>query len=91
MFEPIERAALRDLSKIKPRSDEEFRSDKMLYSYDRTELEARVESVDESATVRGYSGIGGSASASFGAGWFTGSGKIGLTSVTTANSIDLWK
>ena len=49
LFEPIERAALRDLSKIKPRSDEEFRSDKMLYSYDRTELEARVESVDESA------------------------------------------
>ena len=49
LFEPKERHVLRDISKIKPHSDEDFRSDKKLYSYDRTALETRIESIDESA------------------------------------------
>ncbi|MDH4238506.1 MAG: protein kinase [Phycisphaerae bacterium] len=48
LFEPIQRRALRDISQIKPLSDEEFRTDKGFYSYDRTELEAKIESIDES-------------------------------------------
>jgi len=49
LFEPEERRVARDLSQIKPLSDEEFRSDKGFYSYDRTDLEAKIESIDESA------------------------------------------
>jgi formylglycine-generating enzyme required for sulfatase activity/pimeloyl-ACP methyl ester carboxylesterase len=48
LFEPEERRAKRDISQLKPLSDEEFRSYKQLYSYDRTELEAHIESLDES-------------------------------------------
>jgi serine/threonine protein kinase/pimeloyl-ACP methyl ester carboxylesterase len=47
-FEPEERRAKRDISQLKPLSDEEFHSCKQLYSYDRTELEAHIESIDES-------------------------------------------
>jgi serine/threonine protein kinase len=48
LLEPEERRAKRDISQLKPLSDEEFRSYKQLYTYDRTELEARIESIDES-------------------------------------------
>jgi dienelactone hydrolase len=48
LFEPEERRAKRDISRLKPLSDEEFRSCKQLYSYDHVELEARTESIDES-------------------------------------------
>jgi serine/threonine protein kinase/dienelactone hydrolase len=48
LFEPIQRHFRRDVSKPKPYSDEEFRSDKRLYSYDRTDLEACKESIDRS-------------------------------------------
>ena len=47
-FEPIERHLRREISRPKPYSDEEFRSDKRLYSYDRTDLVARKESIDRS-------------------------------------------
>ncbi len=47
LFESIKRLVLRDISQIKPPSDEEFRSDKGLYSYDRTDLEAKIEYIDE--------------------------------------------
>ena len=49
LFEPIERHALRDISQIKPPSDEDFLSYKRFYTYDHTELEAHIESIDESA------------------------------------------
>ena len=48
LFKPIERNVLKDISEIKPYSEEEFQSDKRLYTYDRTDLEARTESIDES-------------------------------------------
>ncbi len=48
LLEPIERKLRRDISKPKPYSDEEFRSDKRLYSYDRTDLAARKELTDSS-------------------------------------------
>ena len=47
-FEPIERRAVRDLTKVTAHTDEQFRSYKAFYSYDRTDLEAKIESVDES-------------------------------------------
>ena len=40
---------IRDFSKEKPASDEVFRVYRSIYSYDRTELEARLESVDEAS------------------------------------------
>jgi cephalosporin-C deacetylase-like acetyl esterase len=48
LFEPIERRAVRDLTQVTAHTDEEFRSYKAFYSYDRTELEPRIESVDGS-------------------------------------------
>ncbi len=48
LFGSIPRLVLRDISQIKPPSDEEFLSDKGLYSYDRTDLEAKIEYIDES-------------------------------------------
>ncbi len=52
LFEPIERHVFgaRDISNMKPYSDEEFQAHKRLYAYDRTDLEARTESTDESPT-----------------------------------------
>jgi serine/threonine protein kinase/dienelactone hydrolase len=47
-FEPIERHLRREISKPEPYSDEEFRSDKRIYSYDQTDLAARKESIDRS-------------------------------------------
>jgi cephalosporin-C deacetylase-like acetyl esterase len=50
LFRPIERPLVRDYSKETPVSDETFNSWLMdLYSYDRTELNAVVESVDDSS------------------------------------------
>jgi len=48
LFRPIGRLPLRDYSKETPVSDEEFRFYKKLYAYDRIELNAVVESVDDS-------------------------------------------
>jgi cephalosporin-C deacetylase-like acetyl esterase len=50
LFEPIARHVRRDISKIKPYSDEAFLLEKELYAYDRTDLEARIESIDQSPT-----------------------------------------
>ena len=47
VFEPIEHPA-RDLTKEKPVDDEVFRAWKDSYAYDRTPLEARIESTDNS-------------------------------------------
>jgi cephalosporin-C deacetylase-like acetyl esterase len=49
MFRPIARRPFRDYSSETPVSDEEFQFYKKLYAYDRTELNAVVESVDESS------------------------------------------
>ena len=48
LFEPIERSVARDLSQVAVHTEEEFRSYKAFYSYDRTALEPTVESIDES-------------------------------------------
>jgi cephalosporin-C deacetylase-like acetyl esterase len=48
LFEPIERRVARDLRQVSVHTDEEFRSYKAFYSYDRTALEPTIESIDES-------------------------------------------
>ncbi|MHC4518452.1 MAG: protein kinase domain-containing protein, partial [Planctomycetota bacterium] len=48
LFRPIARLPLRDYSKETPVSDEQFQFYKELYAYDRIELNAVVESVDNS-------------------------------------------
>ena len=50
LFEPIERPVVRDLTKVTAHTEEEFRSYRQFYSYDRTDLEAQIESIDESPT-----------------------------------------
>lgn len=49
LFDPIEYPSLRDYSRETPVSDEEFKFYKKLYAYDRTKLDAKVTSVDESS------------------------------------------
>jgi len=49
LFRPIGRRAFRDYSSETPASDQEFQFYKKLYAYDRTELNAVVESVDDSS------------------------------------------
>jgi dienelactone hydrolase len=49
LFRPVARLPLRDYSKETPVSDEEFQFYKKLYAYDRIELNAVVESVDDSS------------------------------------------
>lgn len=49
-FKPIERRAVRDLTKVTAHSEEEFRSYKQFYSYDWIDLEAQIESIDKSPT-----------------------------------------
>jgi formylglycine-generating enzyme required for sulfatase activity/dienelactone hydrolase len=49
LFGPVERPRFRDYSSETPVSDEEFQFYKKLYAYDRTELNAVVESVDDSS------------------------------------------
>jgi serine/threonine protein kinase/formylglycine-generating enzyme required for sulfatase activity/dienelactone hydrolase len=49
LFRPVARLPFRDYSKEKPVSDEEFQFYKKLYAYDRIELNAVVESVDDSS------------------------------------------
>ena len=48
LFEPIERRVVRDLTKVTAHTDEQFRSYKAFYSYDHADLEAKIESIDES-------------------------------------------
>jgi len=48
MFHPIESFAVRDYTSETPVSEEEFRFYKRLYSYDQTELNSVIESVDDS-------------------------------------------
>jgi cephalosporin-C deacetylase-like acetyl esterase len=48
LFKPIERRAVRDLTKVTAHTEEEFHSYKQFYSYDRTDLEAQIESIDKS-------------------------------------------
>ena len=49
LFRPIARLPFRDYSKETPVSDEEFQFYKKLYAYDRIELKAVAESVDDSS------------------------------------------
>jgi serine/threonine protein kinase/formylglycine-generating enzyme required for sulfatase activity/dienelactone hydrolase len=49
LFRPVARLPLRDYSKETPVSNEEFQFYKKLYAYDRIELNAVVESVDDSS------------------------------------------
>jgi len=48
LFEPIGREAVKDLTQVTPHTEEEFRSYKQFYSYDRTDLDVKIESIDES-------------------------------------------
>jgi serine/threonine protein kinase len=48
LFDPIEIRVARDLSKVVPHTEQEFRLYKEFYSYDHTDLNAKIESTDES-------------------------------------------
>jgi serine/threonine protein kinase/formylglycine-generating enzyme required for sulfatase activity len=49
LFRPVARLPFRDYTKETPASDEEFQFYKKLYAYDRIELNAVVESIDDSS------------------------------------------
>ena len=48
LLKPVEQSPSRDLLNLKPFSDEEFRTLKALYEYDRTPLDAVIEQTDDS-------------------------------------------